>query len=398
MEMCDLLPLSPACAVAGVAGNVAGSTAGGVLDAVGQGIARGAASVMDAVFGAISTTSTLDLGASYVARNAAALASVAAILVVGLFVVQVAMAAVRQEPGGLLRAVIGAGGALLGAAVAATVTQSLLLAVDGICDALAGMAGTSIEAAARSLLDVSLLMNLGTMSGGGSALMIVFGLLFIVGAVLTLGTLLVREALIVVAVVVAPLAFAGGTARITTGWVRRWVQVTLALVLSKLAIVVVFIVAVGMVGQRTGLGALMSGLILLLLACLAPWACFKFLDFAGTAVASEFHRATNGATLAAVHQGRTSAQSMMRTVAPIVGGAAGGSAGAAGARGAGGSRAATGGAPLPGGLAPSSAPAIAVSTGPPRGRSGASTPGFVPDPPAGTSRAARPAAQSSKES
>ena len=50
--------------------------------------------------------------------------------------------------------------------------------------------------------------------------MIVFGLLFIVGAVLTLGTLLVRQALIVIAVVVAPLALAGGTARITSGWVQ----------------------------------------------------------------------------------------------------------------------------------------------------------------------------------
>ena len=67
--------------------------------------------------------------------------------------------------------------------------------------------------------------------------MVLFGILYIVGAALTLGTLLVRSALIIVAVVVAPLAFAGGAARITSTWVRRWIQVTLALILSKLAIV-----------------------------------------------------------------------------------------------------------------------------------------------------------------
>ena len=172
-----------------------------------------------------------------------------------------------------------------------------------------------------------------------SVLMIVFGLLFILGATLTLGTLLVRQALIVVAVVVAPLAFAGGTARFTSGWVRRWVQVTLALILSKLAIVLVFVVAVGMLGDATGIGALLSGLILLLLACLAPWACFKFLEFAGTAVAGEWHRATNGTTIAAANQGRVTAQSMMRTVLPIVGGPAGGAA-AVGSGSAGGAAAA----------------------------------------------------------
>ena len=216
----------------------------------------------------------------------------------------------------------GAGVAVLGTAAAATITQSLLIAVDGICDGIARMAGTSIQEAAKTLLDVSILMQLQA-AGGGSALMILFGLLFILGATLTLGTLLVRQALIVVAVVVAPLAFAGSAARITSSWIRRWIQITLALILSKLAIVIVFVVAVGMVGDSTGIGALLSGLILLLLACLAPWACFKVLEFAGTSVASDWHRATNGSTIAAVNQGRATAQSMMRTVAPLVGGPAG---------------------------------------------------------------------------
>src|SRR3712207_9278543 len=40
---------------------------------------------------------------------------------------------------------------------------------------------------------------------------------------------------------------------------RRWVQVTLALILSKLAIVIVFVVAVGMLGEAQGIGALLSG-------------------------------------------------------------------------------------------------------------------------------------------
>jgi hypothetical protein len=326
MEPCDILAFTPGC----VATDLVGTASTGVLDAIGSTFAAAAESVMDAVYDAIATTTTVDLSASYVTSNAAALGSVAGVLVVGLFVIQVITAAIRREPGGLARAVTGAAMAVMGAAAAAAVVQSLLVVVDGLCDGIAAMAGTSIQDAARQLLDVALLMRLAEVGGGGAALMIVFGLLFIAGAVLTLGTLLVRQALIVIAVVLAPLALAGGTARLTSGWVRRWVQVTLALVLSKLAIVVVFVVAVGMVGDADGIGALLSGLILLLLAALAPWACFKFLDFAGTHIATEWHRATNGTALSVVNQGRFTAQSLMRTVAPIVGGPGGGAAAAAG--------------------------------------------------------------------
>jgi len=344
MDVCEIAPFSPTCLATSAASGAVTLATGGALTSIGDAFAAAASSVMDAVFEAITSTTTVDLGAEYVTRNAAALASVALVLVVGLFVVQVITAAVRREPGGLGRAVTGAGLAVLGTAAAATIVQSLLVVVDALCDGIAALAGTSIEDAARQLLDATALANLTQVGGGGAALMIVFGLLFIAGAVLTLGTLLVRQALIVIAVVVAPLALAGGTARITTGWVKRWAQVTLALVLSKLAVVVVFVVAVGMVGDAEGIGALLSGLILLLLACLAPWACFKFLDFAGTHIASEWHRATNGSTLAMVNQGRYTAQSLMRTVAPVVGGAAGAGAGAAGGASGGAGRGPAGGA------------------------------------------------------
>ncbi|MBK8468479.1 MAG: hypothetical protein IPL45_01455 [Actinomycetales bacterium] len=155
-------------------------------------------------------------------------------------------------------------------------------------------------------------------------------MLFILGATLTLGTLLVRQALIVIAVV-APLALAGATARLTRTWVHRWVQLTLALILSKLAIVVVFVVAVGLPAKRAAWAGLLSGLILLLVACPSPWACFKVLDFAGTHTAPDAHRATTGVALAVANQGRYAATSLVRTVAAV----GGGPAGAAGAGGGG---------------------------------------------------------------
>ena len=322
MDPCDIpIPaIQAGCVVAGTTDSVITSAAAGAMDSMGEAFARGAETVLSATFEAIAATSTVDLSAAFVGRNASALASVALVLIVGLFVVQAVTAAIRQEPGGLLRALTGTGFAVLGTAVAATVVQALLAVVDQISAGIASLAGTSIEEAARELLDVAFLLQLAG-TAAGSALMVLFGILYIVGAALTLGTLLVRSALIIVAVVVAPLAFAGGAARITSTWVRRWIQVTLALILSKLAIVIVFVIALGLVGDATGIGAVLSGLILLLLACLAPWACFKVLDFAGTSVASDWHRATNGSTVAAVNQGRVTASSMLRHASPMLGGA-----------------------------------------------------------------------------
>lgn len=327
-DICDVpIPsIQAGCAVANTAGNIAGSAADSWLSSLGDAFAHAASTVLDAVFGAITSTSTIDLSAAYVTRNASALAAVALVVVVGLFVIQLVSAALRREPAGLIRALTGAAVAVLGTAAAATVTQTLLVAVDGICDGLAALSGTTIEQAARHLLRTDLILQLSG-TGGGAVLMVVFGLLFVVGAALTLGTLLVRKALLIVAVVIAPLAFAGCASRLTSGWVRRWAEVTLALILSKLAIVVVFIVAVGMLGDAEGIGALLAGMILLLLACLAPWACFKVLDFAGTQVAHEWHRSTNGVTLTALQRGAVSAQSMMRAATPIVGAAAGAATG-----------------------------------------------------------------------
>ena len=327
MDPCDIpIPaIQAGCVAAGTTDSFVTSAASSALDAIGEGVARGAETVLSATFEAIAATTTVDLGAAFISRNASALASVALVLIVGLFIVQAATAAIRLEPGGLLRALTGAGFAVLGTAVAASVVQLLLVVVDQISAGIAAMAGTTIEEAARQLLDVALLLQLAG-TPAGSTLMVLFGVLYIVGAVLKLGTLLVRNALLIVAVVVAPLAFAGGAARVTSSWVRRWIQVTLALILAKLAIVLVFVIAVGMVGNARGIGAVLSGLILLMLACLAPWACFKVLDFAGTGVATEWHRATNGSTVAAINQGRLSATSILRTAAPVLGGAGAGAA------------------------------------------------------------------------
>jgi hypothetical protein len=130
---------SAACDAADAAGGVVGAATGSVLSAMGESFGRAAGAVLDAVFGLISSATRVDLGAGYVTSNAATLSTVALVVAVGLFVVQVVGSAVRGEPGGLGRAVVGAGVAVIGAAAAATVTQTLLVVVDGLCDGIASL-------------------------------------------------------------------------------------------------------------------------------------------------------------------------------------------------------------------------------------------------------------------
>ena len=100
-------------------------------------------------------------------RNAAALTAVAAVVVVGSFVVQVShRGGVPPALAGLTRAVTGAAVAVLGAAAAGTITAALLAAVDALCEGIAALAGTSIDAAARKLLDVTVLTQLGNVPVG----------------------------------------------------------------------------------------------------------------------------------------------------------------------------------------------------------------------------------------
>src|SRR5690242_7936229 len=63
---------------------------------------------------------------------------------------------------------------------------------------------------------------------------------------------MVRQVLIVVTAVFAPLAFAGSLADITVAWTRRWVETTVALIVAKLILVLIFVVGLGLLVDGVG--------------------------------------------------------------------------------------------------------------------------------------------------
>jgi len=269
-----------------------------VLGGLGGGFVAGAAQLGQLALGAMESTTTIDLGAGWFRANVAVMAAVALPAVVALFVVQVIASVLRREPGGLARAVVGVGKAVLGATVALSVTQLALAAVDGICEAIAAASGTTEAQASARFFDFV------AMARFQPVLQLLIGLALIVGFLLLWGVLLFRKAALVLIAVFAPIAFAGSAWDQTRVWTRRWLEVVAALVFCKVVIVVVFVVGASAFTQTgpgetadlqasgaAGLSDTLVGILLLAIAVWAPCLTWRFVHWSGMEAASVMHGA-----------------------------------------------------------------------------------------------------------
>ena len=118
---------------------------------------------------------------------------------------------------------------------------------------------------------------------GAGLLGIIFGLLFIVGAILVWLQLLVRSALIYILIVLAPLGFATRAHPGTRPIARRTIEMGVALILSKFGVAVAFGVGAAAIESSNGVGAgegvdlagMMTGVAVMLMAAFMPWVIWK---------------------------------------------------------------------------------------------------------------------------
>jgi hypothetical protein len=288
-----------------LASNAAGSAAAGasdyVLGGLGAAFVNAAALIGTGALTALDALTPIDLSVAWLRDNVAVIATITLPVLVALFALQVITSVLRREPGGLARAVVGVGKAVLGAALALGVTQVALTAVDELCGYVAASAGTSVAASAGRFFNFAAPV-LATSPG----LAILFGLAMMVGFVLLWGVLLFRKAALILIAVLAPIAFAGSVWDQTRVWTRRWMEIVAALVFSKLVIVVVFVVgasAFSGVGPDSapaaeatpsgiaGLSDLLVGLLLLSIAVFAPWLTWRFVHWTGMEAAAVMNSA-----------------------------------------------------------------------------------------------------------
>jgi len=271
----------------------------------------------------------------------------------------------------------GAGVAVLGTFVAVPVVALLVAAVDGLAMDLAAITSGDLETLIGQVTGLLLGENPtdgAHMIGGGlvgTVGAIIFGFLAVVGAIAVWMALLIRAMLLYVVVVIAPICFAGLVWEPTRAWFRRWLTMIVALVFTKLGVVLVFgvgVAAVGTAGQGTGTGAqlgqLFSGLVMLAMASLVPIACFKFFSFLGDESVQALHSGAAGGAARGTDAVRGMASKPMdalrrQSSGPGGGGSGGGSAGGQQGNAQGGSSA---GQPKAGGQS-SAGPAGAPSSG-----------------------------------
>ena len=230
-------PVNPACWAESVSTAVSGAASDYVLGGLGRAFAGAAQQLAQLAMSALDDSTAIDLSATWFRANVAVIAAVTLPAIVGLFVIQIIGSVLRREPGGLGRAVVGVGKALLGSALALAATQLALTAVDGICAYIASSANTTVGAAAARFFDFTFLA---TQLNPG--LQLVIATLLIVGFLILWGVLIFRKASLLLIAVFAPVAFAGSVWDATRVWTRRWLEVVAALVLSKVVIVVVFVI------------------------------------------------------------------------------------------------------------------------------------------------------------
>lgn len=283
--ICDIPIISGLC-------DMAGDTVATVLtwpfDWLGHSMTDLASLVFQGAWAFMTTTTMVDLTAGGITSIYNLVFGIAVVIMLGFFLLQVITGMIRRDPGALANAAIGLGKSVLGSFVLVTLTTLALEIVDQLCVGIAQAAGTSIT-------DLGAQVGLGLMGltavslaspGAGILILLFFGGLALGATAILWFSLLIRKALILVVVVLGPIAFAGWGWDHTRAWVGRWLSFLLALIVSKFVIVVIFLIAVTMLGSPlefdlAQLADPLAGIALLLIAGFAPYMVYKLISFMG---------------------------------------------------------------------------------------------------------------------
>lgn len=336
MGFCDLPLADTVCSATDAAGATI-DFASNPGKAIGNWIAKSAgelaAAAADLAAKAVNTTTHVDLSAAWFRDNYEMLLPIGLTILVATFCAQLIRAAVRRDGQALTQALTGTMSGVLFTFGAVAATTIAIEVVDALSDGLFKASHQSIETAVRRTVKVS---EIGALSPLGWMVATVASLGVALGAVLYWCVMMVRKVGILVMVTLAVFAGAGGGWEAARRWRKGWIEATATLVVSKLLMTIIFVLGVAAMGNTSpkgGLGALadvMSGIVIMVLVLLCPYAVFKFVHWAAEGTDGEsIHRAGGaGAQMARQHAERAGRKGASMAATAGTGGAAAG-AGAA---------------------------------------------------------------------
>lgn len=285
MSVCDVPVIASVC---DAVGEGTASLIAAPFDWLAQAMGQAAAWLFETVWAVFDTTTLVDVtGSQYVAVYNV-LFGVAIFVMLVFFCLQLITGLVHRDPMALSRAGLGLAKSVLGSFIAITLTATLLEVTDQLAIGIVQATGNTMQGIGdRMALLAAGLTTINIASPGVGAIITIFlAGLGIAGAGIVWFTLLIRKALLLVAIVFAPIALAGFTWDAAKGWFGRWAAFVVALIFSKLVIVVVFLVAIGQISAPIDLDLAsisdpISGVVLMFIAAFAPYLTYKFISFVG---------------------------------------------------------------------------------------------------------------------
>lgn len=280
MDICSLPVVAQVCA---------GSTASAVspIQPFADMVGDLAEWVLAGMWDLMVTTTMTDVTGTSFRRVYSLVFGIAVLVMLLFFLLQVITGMVRRDPGALGRGVLGLGKSILGSFLVVTLTAALLEITDQLCLGLVQAAGTTMEEVGHRLIVMVTGISLSTVVVGVGPLLALFlAGLAVTGSFAVWISLLVRSALILVAIALAPLALAGASWDATRGWVTKWATFTVALILSKLVMVVIFLIATEQMSAPieadiASVAEPLTGIVLLVVGAFAPYLTYKVLNFVG---------------------------------------------------------------------------------------------------------------------
>ncbi|MEE8600254.1 conjugal transfer protein TrbL [Euzebya tangerina] len=356
MGICDVPAIAAVCASAGEgAATLVAAPFAWLAEAMGG----AAAWMIESLWQLFDTTTSVDLTSPAYIGVYNLVFGLAVWLMAILFLLQLIGGLLRRDPRALSGALLGIAKGLLGSFLAVGMVGLGLEITDQLVVVIVQAAGTSMTQLGEELAVAAVALGGVTVNAAGAGAIVTIFLagLMITAAALVWSSLFIRKALLLVAVVLAPIALAGYSWDATRGWFAKWASFVLALIVAKVVMVIIFLVATAQIASPieadlASVSDAVAGIVLLLVAAFAPYMAYKFLSFAGidSYQLTSAEQDTKGALARSIPRPNMPRRDPARVINPTgsptgqtpgpVGGAAGqpgaaGPTGAAGASGAG---------------------------------------------------------------
>ncbi len=283
--VCDIPVIATVCQTAGQA---AGTLVEAPFDWLAQAAGNAAQWMFQGVWSVFSTTTLVDVTSDNYLKVYNVLFGIAIFIMLIFFCLQLITGLIRRDPGALQRAALGLAKSVLGSFLVITLTATLLQIVDQLCVGIVQATGTTLDEMGAKI--GALVIGLTTINiaspGVGAIITIFLAFLAIAATAIVWFSLLVRKALLLVGIVLAPIALSGSVWDATKGWVAKWAAFVVALIVSKLVIVVVFLVAINQLNapinfDLASISDPIAGIVLMFVAAFAPYMAYKFVSFIG---------------------------------------------------------------------------------------------------------------------